>query len=258
VNGDGAPDVLTSTGTSGLQLRLNNGVGQFGAVAATWPHAASLAVVDVDGDGHVDLLRGTSQGLAVHRGHGPDGFAAAEVFGTGPYGAVAAGDLDGDGRIDGVAASIGAAQVSVLRNQLPTPRGIAPFGRGTPGCDGTMGIWGTPEPTIGEAGFVVLCSNVPPNAQGLLAIGTRVTNGWQLPGLGLTLHLGLALPLGTMHSDVGGVARYPLPIPAVAFLAGLRVNVQSFWVGDRGAGDTCSPAAYELASSRGLSITLQR
>ena len=39
--------------------------------------------------------------------------------------------------------------------------------------------------------------------------------------------------------------------------ASASVHVQSFWLGDPGLGNTCSPALYEFASSRGLSITLQ-
>ncbi|MBL8728404.1 MAG: hypothetical protein JNM25_08245 [Planctomycetes bacterium] len=39
--------------------------------------------------------------------------------------------------------------------------------------------------------------------------------------------------------------------------AGVTLHVQSFWLADAGLGDTCSPGWHELASSRGLSITLQ-
>ena len=102
-----------------------------------------------------------------------------------------------------------------------------------------------------------MCSNTPANAAGLLAMGTRVTNGWNPLGLGLTFHLGFAIPVAVMHSDPGGVGAAPLPIPAIPWLAGLTVHVQSFWIGDAGLGDTCSSASFELQSSRGLSITLQ-
>jgi hypothetical protein len=60
-----------------------------------------------------------------------------------------------------------------------------------------------------------------------------------------------------MTSDGGGAARGILPLPPHPFLAGLKVHLQSFWLADAGAGDTCSPAYADLASSRGLAIRLQ-
>ena len=159
-----------------------------------------------------------------------------------------------DGRIDAAAAG---STLQLFSDVLPLPPGIAAYGSGTGACAGTIGIQGTPEPAIGEAAFRVACSNTPPNAIGLLAMGTRVTNGWDPLGIGLRWHLGFAFPVGVMPSDAGGAASAALPIPNIPWLAGLTVHVQSFWLGDPGLGNTCSPALYEFASSRGLSITLQ-
>ena len=111
-------------------------------------------------------------------------------------------------------------------------------------------------PTLGSQ-LRVLCSNAPANGTGLLAMGTRVTNGWDPLGLDLVFHLGLAFPVGSMTSDAGGAGQANLSIPPNPWLAGLRVHLQSFWLADAGSGDTCSKAYMDFVSSRGLSLRLQ-
>jgi FG-GAP-like repeat len=252
LDGDGRSDLVTVTNI--VLGWINQGGGTFGA-PINLPQSSSIAAIDVDADGNLDLVETRNGGVAVAFGNGAGSFTSTLFPLPGNGAAVAAGDVDGNGRIDVVTAD--ATTVMLLRNQLATPPGIAPFGHGTPGCAGTIGLWGAPEPAIGENDFHVICSNAPGNAVGLLAIGTRVTAGWDPLGLDLTLHLGFALPVATMRSDPGGSARHLLPIPALPFLAGLRVCVQSVWLADPGRGDSCSAAQYDLASSRGLSITLQ-
>ncbi len=253
---DGDLDLLARNAFGTLHIARNEGNGLFtSASPVVGGDAGSLAAIDIDADGDVDLVTSSSPYVLVLRGDGMSGFAPPESFFAGPHERVTTGDLDRDGRPDVVAA--GAGHVHVLRNQLPSTTGLAAYGTGTPTCSGTMGMWGPTAPTIGAIDFRVQCSNVPPNGLGLLAMGTRVTNGWAPFGLGLTLHLGLAFPVASMRSDAGGVGSARLPIPAVPWLAGLTVHVQSFWVGDASLGNTCSPVPGELASSRGLSITLQ-
>lgn len=118
-------------------------------------------------------------------------------------------------------------------------------------------MWAAREPAIGESAFRVAYSNVPPDGVGLLAMGTRVTNGWDPFELDLQFHLGFAFPVATMWSDPGGVGSARLAIPSIPWFAGFTVHVQSFWIGDPGRGDTCSVASFGFQSSRGLSITLQ-
>ena len=258
VGGDGRPDVVTNATVGGVgvvRIATNLGGGAFATpVDLPAPSTTYGGFADLDGDGVLDVVALGASVLAVHRGTGGGVFAAPLVTPTATAARAVVADFDRDGRID--AALVGST-LQVFANQLAMPVGLVAYGTGTAGCAGSLGITGTLEPAIGENAFRVVCSNTPANAAGLLAMGTRVTNGWNPLGLGLTFHLGFAIPVAVMHSDPGGVGAAPLPIPAIPWLAGLTVHVQSFWIGDTGLGDTCSSASFELQSSRGLSITLQ-
>lgn len=110
VDGDGRADLLLrlapETPDAGGQvvLRLGAGAGSFGAPGLPLAaDATALAVADLDGDGHLDLLTGSRLGLSVEVRFGagdgtfspPAGTVVGEVV-TG----LAAGDLDGDGVLD--------------------------------------------------------------------------------------------------------------------------------------------------------------
>lgn len=269
---DGLLDVVFATG---LQVRTmhNDGSGGFtpGPTSALSQPASDLGVVDFDGDGFEDLVVLSNGAVEVLLGAAGGAFAPPQVlaaYATAAFPAPSSlayglglGDLDHDGRTDLVTRmtlSNGPvpAVISTLRNALPPASGLSGYGTGTPTCSGTMGLTGSRRPSIGASDFAVLCSNAPSRSVGLLALGTQVAGGWDPLGLGITLHLGFALPAAAASSDGGGAARFPLPIPAIPFLVGLRVHAQAVWMGDAAAGDTCSPGQYELATSRGLSIRL--
>lgn len=219
--------------------------------------AGAAVMADADGDGRLDLALGLPSQTLILPGNGAGGLGPARVFVGG--GSLTLTDLDGDGRVDVIGAGAAIGQVGVRRNATPALPGLLPYGIGTPACAGTIGIAGSRVPSAGAADFRILASNVPPGRPGLVAFGQQHTAGADPLGLGLRLHLQLASIVGVsgLASDVGGVASYPQPIPASGGLIGAQVSAQTFWIGDAGAGNTCSPAWFELASSRGLHITVQ-
>lgn len=264
---DGRLDLLLS-GNAQILPVLADGLGGF---LPGLPIPLSEAVTqprgtDLDGDGLLDVVGFASPySVLVFQGTAGGGFAAAQSFPAYSTTAfpdlddlasgLAVGDLDGDGRGD--VCTVGFSGVlSTLRNIVPHASGLSRYGSGTPTCRGTMGLTGSRRPSIGASDFAVLCSNAPAVSVGLLALGTRVTDGWDPLGLGIVLHLGFASPVAAATSDVVGAARFPLPIPALPLLIGLRVHAQTVWLGEADLGDTCSSGQYELASSRGLSIRL--
>lgn len=75
-------------------------------LVSTVPRAHALELIDVDGDGHLDLVV-SGEGLDVLRNDGRGGFArmaCAPLPGPGPCLAVECADVDGDGRLDLLAA----------------------------------------------------------------------------------------------------------------------------------------------------------
>lgn len=263
-DGDGAVDFAFGTGGStspppnAAQVWRNDGTGGF-QFASMVPVAdvRNFTAADMNGDGHVDLVANTANSIVVLTGDGACGFTAPAIAAvvSGSVSRAALADIDHDGRMDILATALSSAVV--MRNDTPSPVGTAEFGFGTPACGGRIGIAGTVRPAVGANDFRVQCTNAPVSTVGLFAMGTQVVGGWDPLGLGLTFHLGVALPVAVAPSDPSGAASAALPIPNAPWLVGLTVHVQTFWVGDPGLGNTCSTAAYELASSRGLTITVQ-
>src|SRR5207244_1522516 len=78
---------------------------------------ASVAVADLDGDGHPDVVTANSASgtVSVLLGIGDGTFRARTDYGVGNYPlSVAIADLDHDGRLDVVTANYGSSTVSVL------------------------------------------------------------------------------------------------------------------------------------------------
>jgi hypothetical protein len=125
VDGDGDPDIVdTSHGGWSADLVLNDGTGQFGpALGNPVANPTRTAIGDVDGDGLVDLVvaqQGPKFGLGVllNRGGGRFGMLLEYAPEAGPgFRGVALADLDGDARVDVVAAGEGG--VTVFFNRAP-------------------------------------------------------------------------------------------------------------------------------------------
>jgi len=111
VDEDGSDDVLVGSGY-GVQLMLANGNGGFAAPFAWLPltdgnyPVGALALADVDGDLHLDVLIAGDQLISIYPGDGAGGLRARiELAADGDVVVLAAEDLDGDGCDDIVAAT---------------------------------------------------------------------------------------------------------------------------------------------------------
>lgn len=147
IDGDGKPDLVVGNGY-GFSIRIFRNVGTNAAVSAasfaapvdfTVPRLGTytpykITVVDLDGDGKLDLLvcgTGTDK-LALWRNTSVPGSISTNSF-TGPVLLTTgsdvrfarAADLDGDGRLDIVSANYGSSTISILRN-IGLPGTLAP------------------------------------------------------------------------------------------------------------------------------------
>jgi FG-GAP-like repeat/RTX calcium-binding nonapeptide repeat (4 copies) len=149
-NGDGKADLVTINDTQ-VSVLPGNGDGTFGAAQTTavGSDLRSAAAGDFNGDGRLDLAITSSVTMwngttYVTTGSalvllnstavvgGPVTFEAARIFSTGTNltpGAVAVGDLNGDGHLDVAAAEANGSNVSVLQGDgagnLGTARQVA-------------------------------------------------------------------------------------------------------------------------------------
>lgn len=130
---DGAPDIVTPNGYPAHEVSalLNKGDGTFASSVEypCGPNPHTLLAADLDADGHPDLVAGdlgenggpVGQGISILFGAG-DGTLEPNVdFGPphlGP-GIGAAGDLDGDGRVDLIV--INDFSISLLFNAIVRP-----------------------------------------------------------------------------------------------------------------------------------------
>jgi hypothetical protein len=175
---------------------------------------------------------------------------------------LALGDLDGDGLLDAVAVNEFGPGLTLLTSVSPLPAGIVPFGAGTGGCQGTLGILGNSPPAIGNAGFAVTATNAPASSLGLLLIGDAVSLfGFDPFSLGVQLHvdpyLSMFLVGLDIWSDASGGAHLTVPIPGNPLLTGFGYFAQALFLESPAGGGVCTPSPFGLVASRGLSIVLQ-
>ncbi|MFK8003294.1 MAG: FG-GAP-like repeat-containing protein, partial [Polyangiales bacterium] len=110
-DGDGFLDLLVENHDDGIALMLNGGDGTFSQTpAAGLPGINSttdgdyLSVVDIDGDGNMDVIGRKNGGADIYYGNGDGTFTADLNFdqpaSNGNKGGVTPCDIDGDGRLD--------------------------------------------------------------------------------------------------------------------------------------------------------------
>jgi hypothetical protein len=133
LNGDGHPDVVlanTLANERTIRVFIHDGVDGLlsGVVYSVYGKSKGIALADLDADGDVDiasvaiasdLVGGSFQGiLSILRNNGVGAFGPETLFAGAGGVSVAAGDLDGDGRVDLVLGSDGYSP-SILFNQSP-------------------------------------------------------------------------------------------------------------------------------------------
>ena len=132
VNGDGIPDIVTANATdNSVSVLLGSATGAFTALSPiVFPadvygdrlSPASIAIADTNDDGIPDIVvsgHGTAINTVVLIGAGDGTFTTGFTTSTAGTGAVAVGDLDGDGRADIVltdAAGAASDAIGVLTN----------------------------------------------------------------------------------------------------------------------------------------------
>ncbi|MAB78173.1 MAG: hypothetical protein CMJ89_02365 [Planctomycetes bacterium] len=240
----------------------------FGDNAGDQMGAGIVGAGDLDSDGYGDVAVGMPgwdgvAGVSTGAVRAYSGRTLAEIFtvegdsATDRIGSdVGAGDIDGDGVGDVFACSISSAKAKAVTF---VPDGLQPFGEGTPGCEGTLGLLGNGVPGLGNAGFELHVSSAAVGLPVLLLIAdAEDTVGSTF--FGALFHVdfapvppavGLVATAGLGVTDNCGSIHSPFPIPSTPSLLGPT------WVFQAVALFPVAACGTRVATSRGLRVTLQ-
>jgi hypothetical protein len=168
VTGDGVPDLAMVVASGGPALvKVFDGVSgtpllSFFAFPQTYTGGASIALGDVDGTGHDDIIVGSSTGTsAVEVFDGLTGALRASftAYPEAPVGVhVAAGDLNGTG----------------TDQIITTPTSIAPLVREFTGAGALVGSFLAFSPSIPSAGYTVTAGDLDGSGKAQIVVGTNV------------------------------------------------------------------------------------
>jgi VCBS repeat protein len=122
VNDDRRPDIVTSHGNGPLvSVLLGNGRGSFaeadGSPFDLGQQAHYLALIDLNRDGHLDVIAAAGTGVRALLGNGRGGFVPASTTAFAPgrgMWKLAAADVNADGKVDVAASNVEADTVTVL------------------------------------------------------------------------------------------------------------------------------------------------
>jgi hypothetical protein len=269
LNGDVCWDFL-STLQLGAKLAVNLGTG-IGCIGPATTYGSgsfelALAVYDLDADGTLDVVTADTGSyynplntLSVFMGTGDGTFGSESLVTVGTFPMdVEIGDFDRDGRAD-LAASIGApSAIAILLNATGTSPNVNPYGSGTWGCTGQLGLNANSMPYVGNASFALIGTAAPEGALGLTIVGDTIDAAGSDPFYaGIDLHVlvmgATELYIADAHSGPNGEQYVPLPIPYVPSLAGKAYYAQTLWLEHT---SKCSSSPFGFVSSRGLALTI--
>src|SRR4030095_3829660 len=136
VNGDGWTDLVS--GGSNVAIALGSSSGAF-APPTTLSSSGAVAIGDMNGDDHPDIVVAQSNGIALHGGSAGGTFSSPAVFTSSLSlsGGIAITDLDNDGKLD-VVATTSSPNNTNLAVYLNVGFGFAPsfFSSASPNADG--------------------------------------------------------------------------------------------------------------------------
>jgi hypothetical protein len=136
LDGDGDLDILSaSSGDDKIAWYENDGTGQFGTqqVITTQIGGETVYAADLDGDGDPDVLSTSYEWpagkIAWYENDGFGQFGSQQVITTSAFGAqsVYAADLDADGDLDVLSASVGGSKIAWYANEGPYQFGSQHF-----------------------------------------------------------------------------------------------------------------------------------